>query len=519
MTDNVTKELPGNDDAIPNSQGSAFASPLLMTALAITSAIAIWGLVDTDGLAAQAAYLVHIQFTSRAWFIMLAVSFMLIVCIWLALSRYGSIKLGADDDVPEFSTISWLTMLFAAGMGVGLLFWGSAEPLTHFDLIKNYEKPGVAASQALFVTNFHWGVHAWAIYALTGLVIAYFGFRRGCPSLIGAPILDTFGHNRVTGLVSWASNLLAIVAIAIGVGGSIAMGVFQVKDGIDTLFNLSDTGLGFTTIVFFVLCAAYFPPLVVDLGTGMAKLSNAAMGVAGVLMVFVLLAGPTHYLMGGIVQALGEYFGGALVHGFRTFTFLDEHISSWFESWTLTYMVWWIAWAPFVGVFIARISKGRTIREFICGVILGPTLFSILWFGIFGGAGFHAVLQGGSEIMDVVRNNVSAVTFHMLGNFPLPLLTISLVIVAAFLFIVTSVVSAAFVLGMFSTGGDLNPSARIKLVWGVILGGLGYVMILSGDMSAIKSIIALGSLPFVFVLLLLVVCLLKTLKKEFESET
>jgi glycine betaine transporter len=243
------------------------------------------------------------------------------------------------------------------------------------------------------------------------------------------------------------------------------------------------------------------------------------MAVAGVLMVFVLLAGPTHYLMGGIVQALGEYFGGALVHGFRTFTFLDEHISSWFESWTLTYMVWWIAWAPFVGVFIARISKGRTIREFICGVILGPTLFSILWFGIFGGAGFHAVLQGGSEIMEVVRNNVSAVTFHMLGNFPLPLLTISLVIVAAFLFIVTSVVSAAFVLGMFSTGGDLNPSARIKLVWGVILGGLGYVMILSGDMSAIKSIIALGSLPFVFVLLLLVVCLLKTLKKEFESET
>jgi glycine betaine transporter len=519
MSDNATKEPLMNDEAKLNSQGSPFASPLLISALVITSAIAIWGLVDTAGLAAQAASLVHIQFTSRAWFIMLAVSFMLIVCIWLALSRYGGIKLGADDDVPEFSTISWLTMLFAAGMGVGLLFWGSAEPLTHFDLIKNYEDPGAAAGKALFVTNFHWGVHAWAIYALTGLVIAYFGFRRGCPSLIGAPILDTFGHNRVTGLVSWASNLLAIVAIAIGVGGSIAMGVFQVKDGIDTLFNLSDTGLGFTTIVFFVLCASYFPPLVVDLSTGMAKLSNAAMAVAGVLMVFVLLAGPTHYLMGGIVQALGEYFGGALVHGFRTFTFLDEHVTSWFESWTLTYMVWWIAWAPFVGVFIARISKGRTIREFICGVILGPTLFSILWFGIFGGAGFHSVLQGGSEIMDVVRNNVSAVTFHMLGNFPLPLLTISLVIVAAFLFIVTSVVSAAFVLGMFSTEGDLNPGVKVKLTWGVILGALGYVMILSGDMSAIKSIIALGSLPFVFVVLLLVVCLLKTLKKEFENET
>jgi glycine betaine transporter len=377
--------------------------------------------------------------------------------------------------------------------------------------------PGEAADAALFVTNFHWGLHAWAIYALTGLVIAYFGFRRGCPSLIGSPIIDTFGGNRVTNLVGWLSNLLAIVAIAIGVGGSIAMGVFQVKDGIDTLFNLSGTGLGLTTAVFFVLCAAYFPPLVVDLSTGMAKLSNTAMAVAGGLLIFILLAGPTHYLMGGITQAIGEYFGSVFVHGFRTFTFMDEHIGNWFQSWTLTYMVWWIAWAPFVGVFIARISKGRTIREFIVGVILGPTVFSMLWFGIFGGAGFHAVLESGSGIMDVVRNNVSAVTFFMLENFPLPMLTISLVIVAAFLFIVTSVVSAAFVLGMFSTGGDLNPSAKIKLIWGVILAALGYVMILSGNMSAIKSIIALGSLPFVFVVLILVVCLLKTLKKEFEA--
>ncbi len=500
-----------------SSHKSAFTSPLLITALTITGAVAAWGLVDTAGLAAKAAQLVYVQFISRAWFIMLAVSFMLIVSIWLALSRYGAIKLGKDDDEPEFSTISWLTMLFAAGMGVGLLFWGTAEPLTHFDLIREYSVPGQAANSALFVTNFHWGLHAWSIYALTGLVIAYFGFRRGCPSLIGSPIIDTFGSNRVTNGIGWLSNLLAIVAIAIGVGGSIAMGVFQVKDGIDTLFNLNGTGM--TTLVFFVLCAAYFPPLVVDLGTGMAKLSNTAMAVAGALMIFILLSGPTHYLMGGITSGIGEYFSNVLPHGFRTFTFMDEHIGSWFQSWTLTYMVWWIAWAPFVGVFIARISKGRTIREFILGVILGPTVFSMLWFGIFGGAGFHAVLNQGSEILDVVRNNVSAVTFFMLQSFPLPIVTISLVIVAAFLFIVTSVVSAAFVLGMFSTGGDLNPSARIKLIWGFILGALGYVMILSGDMSAIKSIIALGSLPFVFVVLLLVVCLLKTLKKEFRRET
>ncbi|MCP4877628.1 MAG: BCCT family transporter [Gammaproteobacteria bacterium] len=517
MTNNEIKPQPGNDGSAVPGQKSAFTSPLLISALVITGAIAIWGLIDAGGLAAGAAKLVHVQFISRGWFIMLAASFMLIVSIWLALSRYGRIRLGQDDDEPEFSTISWLTMLFAAGMGVGLLFWGSAEPLTHFDLIKNYEESGAAAGQALFVTNFHWGLHAWAIYALTGLVIAYFGFRRGCPSLIGSPILDTFGRNRVTNLVGWLSNLLAIVAIAIGVGGSIAMGVFQVKDGIDTLLNLSGTGLGLTTVVFFVLCVSYFPALVVDLSTGMAKLSNTAMAVAAGLMIFILLAGPTHYLMGGITEAIGNYFGSVVGHGFRTFTFMDEHVGNWFQSWTLTYMVWWIAWAPFVGVFIARISKGRTIREFLLGVILGPTVFSMLWFGVFGGAGFHAVLQEASGIMDVVRNNVSAVTFFMLESYPLPLLTISLVIVAAFLFIVTSVVSAAFVLGMFSSEGDLNPSVKIKLSWGVILAALGYVMILSGNIGAIKSIIALGSLPFVFVVLILVVCLLKTLKKEFEE--
>jgi len=285
MKNNEVRNSPSSDQNEMVSQKSGFASPLLIVALIITGAIAIWGLVDTVGLAAGADFLVNMAFTSRAWFIMAAVSFMLIVSIWLAFSRYGSIKLGQDDDQPEFSTISWLTMLFAAGMGVGLLFWGSAEPFTHYVLIDKIKVPGTAANLALFVTNFHWGLHAWAIYALTGLVIAYFGFRRGCPSLIGAPIIDTFGANRVTNVVGWLCDLLAIVAIAIGVGGSIAMGVFQVKDGIDALFGLDNSGFGLTTIIFFVLCAAYFPPLVVDLGTGMAKLSNAAMGVAGILMI------------------------------------------------------------------------------------------------------------------------------------------------------------------------------------------------------------------------------------------
>jgi len=491
-----------------------FKNTLLFIALALTSVIAVWGIVDTTGLADFASSLVKVLFRSRGWFIMLTVSVLLLVSIWLAFSPYGKIKLGKDDDQPEFSTISWLTMLFAAGMGVGLLYWGAAEPITHFLLAREYVNEQKAAALARFVTNFHWGLHAWAIYAVTGLVIAYFGFRKGCPTLISAPIQHVFGKVVWTRIVGWLSDLLAIVAIAIGLGGSVAMGVFQVQSGIESLFDVENTGLWLAMVIFVVLCICYILPLTVDLSKGMAVLSNAAMATAGLLMVFVLLAGPTHYLMGGIVEGIGEYIAGVLPHGFKTFTFFDERVVDWFGSWTLTYMVWWLAWAPFVGVFIARISKGRTIREFILGVILVPTTFSIFWFGIFGGMGFFEALRTNTPITEVVRTNVNNTTFFLLDTLPFSLLTTVATVVAAFLFIVTSVVSAAFVLAMFSTGGDLNPKVRVKLVWGVILGALGLVMILSNSIDAIKSIIALGAMPFVFIVLLLMVCLLKALKME-----
>ena len=496
------------------NNASRFLSPLLVTAVLLTGAIALWGLLDTDGLTSASASLVQIQFSSRGWFIMLTVSAILLASIWLSFSQYGLIKLGRDDDVPEFSTFSWLTMLFAAGMGVGLLYWGTAEPLSHFLAISAQQDPRDAASQALFVTIFHWGLHAWAIYAMTGLVIAYFGFRLGCPSLMSAPILKVYGLNPVTRVTSWLCDLLAIVAIAIGLGGSIAMGVYQLQEGIEALLDLPESGVPMALGILIVLVIAYIPPLMTDLGNGMARLSNAAIVIACALMIFVLLAGPTHTLMGGTVQAIGEYLSGFLVQGFRTFSFMDEKVNGWFQSWTLTYMVWWLAWAPFVGVFIARISKGRTIREFLFGVMLGPTAFSIAWFGVFGGIGFDAALNAGAPILDVVRDNASAVTFYVLDHLPLSKVTIAAVTVAAFLFLVTSVVSAAFVLGMFSTNGDINPSVQIKLIWGALLGALGLVMVLADSISAVKQIIALGALPFVFVIPVLIVCLIRALRIE-----
>ncbi len=487
---------------------------LLVVALVLTGAVAVWGIVDTEGLATFASTIVGTMFRSRGWFIMLTVSAMLVLCFWLAFSRYGRIKLGKDDDEPEFSTVSWLTMLFAAGMGVGLLYWASAEPISHYLLIRDYTNDADAARMALFITNFHWGLHAWAIYAVIGLTIAYFGFRKGCPSLISAPLIHVFGRNPWTRGVGWLSDLLAIYAIAIGLGGSVAMGVFQVQSGVESLFGLDETGLWLTLSVFGVLCVCYTLPLMVDLGKGMARMSKTAMGIAVGLTIFVLLTGPTSFLMDGIVEAIGTYVSAVLPQGFRTYSFFDQRVGDHFGAWTLTYMVWWIAWAPFVGVFIARISKGRTIREFVLGVVLVPTVFSIFWFGVFGGMGFYEALRNSSPIVDVVETDISRTTFFLLDALPLSFLTTTATVVAAFLFIITSVVSAAYVLAMFSQGGDLNPSTKVKLAWGVVLGALGLVMILSDSIDAVKSIIALGAMPFVFIVLLLTVCLLKALKRE-----
>ena len=306
---------------------------------------------------------------------------------------------------------------------------------------------------------------------------------------------------------------MAIVAIAIGLGGSVAMGVFQIREGVDALLGVG-TGWTVTGGVFVAMCVASAPALARDLGGGMAVLSNAAMALAAALLVFTLLIGPTAYIMGGIVQLVGEYLFEVGVHGFRTFTFMDETVGGWFQAWTLTYMVWWIAWAPFVGVFIARISRGRTIREFLAGVILAPTAFSLLWFGVFGGVGFFAALQAEIPLLEVVRTNIDGVTFFVLRLLPGTMLTTAAVVIAAFLFLVTSVVSAAFVLGMFSTGGDPDPSAAVKLIWGGVLAALGLVMILSDGIEAVKTLISLGALPFVFVLMLLVTCLFKALKRE-----
>ncbi len=489
---------------------------ILPASLILIAAIGLWGIVDPEGVLAVSSLIVEQSFRSRGWFVMLTATGLLLVCLWLAASRYGRVRLGRDEDRPEFSTPSWIAMLFSAGMGVGLLFWAVAEPLTHFSFARTALPDPVAAEMSILATNFHWGLHAWAIYGATALVIAYFSFRRGTPMLVSAPVTDLFGAERWARVVGWLSDFLAIAAIAIGVGGSVAMGVFQVAGGVDILLGEAATGPILQWIVFAAIVLVYIPPLLVDLGSGMSRLSNAALLIAIGLLAYTVILGPTEFLINSVVNGLGDYLWNVVPRGFETFTFFDDAMATWFNDWTLTYMVWWIAWGPFVGVFVARISRGRTIREFVLGVLFVPAVFSIFWFGAFGGIGLYDSLRGNGALLVMTQTDVERVTFGLLERLPLSMLTTLATIAAAFLFIVTSVVSAAFVLGTFSTGGDPNPPPRVRLVWGAVLAVLSFTMILSGSVDAVKSLIALGALPFVFILVLLVVCFLRAL---VEGET
>ncbi|WP_071515957.1 BCCT family transporter [Geitlerinema sp. PCC 9228] len=491
-----------------------FRQPLLFAALAANTIIAAIGLWDAEGLANFASSVTNMLFDSRGWFIMLSVTAFVLVCIGLAFSRYGRMKLGGKDDEPEFSTITWITMLFSAGMGVGLLYWGTAEPLFHFTVSRNlFDTTQEAATAALKVTNFHWGIHAWTIYAMLALILAYFSYRKQNPMLVSTPIRSVFRDRQWSGIVASLCDLISLIAVSIGVAGSIAMGIFQVQSGVESIFGLENTGTWMALGIFLLLFIAYIFPLTVDLASGMALIANACMAIAIVLLLYVLLVGPTHYMMNAIVDTLGEYGSEFLTRGLKTYTFVDQSNRSWFKDWTLTYMIWWIAWAPFVSVFIARISRGRTIREFLVTVILIPTLFSIVWFGVFGGIGFYEILEGTLPLLETVQTNLDAVTFKVLERLPLSIVTVPTTIVISFMFVVTSVVSATYVLAMFSEAGNENPKTRSKLIWGTIVGVLGIVAILTGNIEAVRAIIALGAMPFSFIILLLLVCLLKDLKR------
>jgi glycine betaine transporter len=455
-------------------------------------------------------------FRAVDWFYMATVTGLLALALGLALGPLGRVKLGRDDEQPEFHTLSWLAMLFAAGMGSGLLFWGVAEPMTHFSHPPLGEAgTPTAARQAMVLTNFHWGLHAWAIYCMAALVLAYFRFRHGAPYLPGAPIRLGFSGRWVEP-VAWAADVTAVLAVAFGVAGAMGMGIMQIQTGLSVVTDLPSGSRMVAFSILAVLVVAYMASAATSLDKGIKWLSNVNMSMALLLLAFVLFAGPTPMLLRTCVTATGDYLSSLVAISFRLYPY--EGISEWLQSWTLTYLIWWIAWAPFVGVFIARISRGRTIREFVLGVLLAPTGFSILWFSILGGTALHQETEGPGGIARLVGDDVTVALFAVFDNLPLSEVLTVLAVVLLFVFVVTSVDSATYVLSMMTSEGSMDPPRGRKLTWGLVLAALAAALVWTRDVGAVRAIAISGAIPFTFVLLLQVGAMLRSIRDHPPEE-
>ena len=492
------------------------SSRLIYVVAPLCAAMAIWGMIAPDDLASTAADITGTIFASLDWFFMGSVTAFLGLTLWLGLGRYGRLRLGGPDERPEFSTASWLSMLFSAGMGVGILFWGVAEPMTHYVAPPiGSGETALAARRAMVLTNLHWGLHAWSVYCIGALVLGYFAFRRGGRWLAGAPLRLVF-RGRWVGPVANLADGIAVVAIAFGVAGSLVMGVMQLQTGLNLAVGWSadSASVGFAILV--VLTIAYMLSAATSLDKGIQLLSNANVALALLLLVFVLLAGPTGFLLRSAATALGDYL--TALPGLSLSLYPYQDTGGWLEAWTLTYFIWWIAWAPFVGIFIARISRGRTIREFVLGVTLTPTLLSILWFAVFGGTGLHAEMTDHPGFASVVAEDITLALFTLYDTLPGSLVLTGVSLVLIFVFLVTSADSATFVLGMLSSAGSLDPPRRQKLGWGVGLALMAAGLLLSRSIDAVRAVVVLGAIPFTFILILQLVALLRVLPGDLAQE-
>lgn len=483
--------------------------------IAVVLLFVLWGAVSPGQLAATTTALFNFTIEKFGWFYLLSTFAFLAFSFYLAFSRFGKIKLGANDDKPEYSNISWFAMLFSAGMGIGLVFWGVAEPLSHYMIPPEAAQPGTpeAARLAMRYSFFHWGLHPWAVYTLIGLSLAYFQFRKGYKGLISATFTPLLG-DRVNGPIGKAIDILAIIATAFGVATSLGLGTLQINGGLGYLFGIPVSRMVQITIIV-IITILYILSATTGLDRGIKILSNTNIGIAVALLLITLIAGPTAFIFDTFTTTLGDYMQNVVQMSLRMTPFTHDN---WVGNWTLFYWAWWIAWAPFVGMFIARVSKGRTIREFIMGVLLVPTGFSFLWFAVFGGTGMYAEMFNGAHLAQAVKNDVTTALFITLQQLPLGTILAGLATLLIITFFITSADSATFVLGMLSADGNLNPSNKIKVTWGVLQSAIAVVLLLTGGLQGLQTASIIAALPFTIIMLFMGVSLFKALQGEVHEK-
>jgi choline/glycine/proline betaine transport protein len=449
------------------------------------------------------------------WFYILSVSALLIFLLGLAFSRYGNIRLGADDSRPDYSTLTWFTMLFAAGIGTILMFWGVAEPVSHF---ANPPFDGVqpgseqAASDAMTIALYHFGLHTWTIFAMPGLAIAYFSYRHNLPMRISSLFYPLIGE-RAFGPWGWAVDVIAVLGTLFGVATSLGLGTLQLNSGLNYLFDVPSTGL-VQVILIAVITSIAAASVALGLDKGVRRLSQLNIVLAMALLGFVFIVGPTVFIAEGMVQSIGDYLDALPRLAFWTETFKD---TDWQRQWTLFYWAWTISWAPYVGIFIARISRGRTIREFVAGVLFAPTAFTLVWFGIFGLSAIQVEMDGQIALAEQVQQDPSVAIFAFLQALPLSGLASALSVMIIVIFFTTSSDSASLVIDMLTRRDDQPSLVRQRIFWAVAQGVIAGTLLLAGGLDALQNVITSLGLPFCILLIFMAVALFRALRADYRG--
>jgi glycine betaine transporter len=493
--------------------------------VAISAAFCLWGVFALDSFSSVLAAVVGWITSGLGWVYMLITTFFLVFVIYLAFSRYGKIKLGQPGDEPEFGNFAWFAMLFQAGMGIGLVFWGVAEPVWHYgDPPMGLAEPRTpeAANLALQTAFFHWTLHPWAMYATIGLTVAYFSYRRGQANLQISAVFRPLIGDRVDGPLGKAIDIIAILATLFGVAVSLGLGTLQIASGLNSVFGVPSTVV-VLLIIIAITGVAYMLSASTPLDKGINFLSQASMYLALLLLVYFLIVGPTLLQLNSFTQEIGVYLANIVPQSLRLSAF-DPQQQEWLGSWTIFFWATWIAWGPYVGAFIARISRGRTIRQFIVGVLIGPSLFSMIWFCVFGTAGIKLDQQTNGKFSETLYNDGAAVAlFQFLDAYPLALLTSILALFLIFIFFVAGADAGCVVLGSMSAGGVLNPKVGIKLTWGVIMAVIAAVLLVVGGggtdaLDGLTNGAILAATPFGILMVPMCYGLLKTLQSDRRDE-
>jgi glycine betaine transporter len=500
-------------DVRENKEHTSYNNPVFKVSAIVVVLVAIWGAMSPESLAKNASAVSGLINDSFGWFYLASVAGFVAFCLFLAFSKYGKIKLGQEQEKPEFSFFAWISMLFAAGFGAGIVFWGVAEPLTHFatpPLAGVEPQSAEAARVAMRYSFFNWGFHQWSVFTIVGLALAYFQFRKKTKLLV-SETLD--GVNIKKRSIKKTINILAIIATVTGVATSMGMGVLQIDAGLNYVFSLPNS-TWMPLLIIGVMFVLYMTSALTGLNKGIKILSNTNMVLVIGFMLFFLFKGPTVFILESFVLAVGDYFQKFIEMSF----FLTPYTGDkWVHDWTVFYWAWVITWSPFVGSFVARISRGRTIREFVIGVLIIPPVIAFMWMAIFGGTGIHMDLFQNTALSNAVSQDVATAIFVFLQEFPLYGILSVLMLVLIAIFLITSVDSTVYVLGIMSSNGNENPSIAVKAIWGVLIAAITGVLIVSSGLEGLQSVALIAALPFTIIMILISISLFKSLHREQKT--